>query len=792
MELESRLQNIGYEVSAIAKSGEEAILKTEELNPDLVLMDIRLGGEMDGIEAADTIRSRCNIPVVFSTAYLDKERIERAKFTMPFGYILKPIQERELQVTLEMALYTAKVDAERRRMEERLKFQAHLLDAVQQSVIVTDMSGKVVYWNPFAEKMYGWSAEEAIGNTTLELIANEDSVEEGARIMEMLQAGKSISGEYLTKRKDGHSITIFSSANPIQDNDGNLTHIVGISYDISHKKQMEDALKESEQRFRSSFKSSAVGMAIVDEEGKFLEVNPAVSDILYYEEDELLKKNYLDITHPDDIKKSYDRFGQCLEDFQPYNIEKRYLAKDGTIRHGSTTISPIFDTKGTFKYAIAHLQDITDRINYLESMEKNEFRMQTLLELNHLDVKNPKGILDFSLERCISLTNSQISFLGALSDDEKTMHLHAWSESTMADCKVVDKPVHFGIDEAGVWAEAIRKRKPLVINDYSEKNPLKKGLPEGHIGVSNMLALPVLVEGRIKLVVAVANKKGDYTEDDINQLQLFMDGVGQILKRLELENDLIGSEKKFRTIFNKSFQFALLLDTNGTILEMNELCYVVCGDLADGSSGLPFEDALWWSDFEDVRIKTKEAIKKIHEGKPATDEVVFIDKDRNLHQGTRIFSPITDDSGKLIYIAVVGLDLTERKEKEHKIKDQNERFRLLIENIDDLLACEVDGEGKYLYLNSQYEKILGYKPAELIGKNASDQLHPDHFDESAPKFKKLVDSGETAKDIWRFQHKNGQWLWFECNAQTYKKQNGETSVLVVSRQIDESEIEAIQ
>jgi len=114
MEIESQLQGLGYEVTSIVDTGEKAIEKAEADKPDLMLMDIRIKGEMDGIDAAEIIRNRFGIPVIFSTAYLDESRIERAKITMPFGYVLKPIQERDLKVTLEMALYVAKVDKERR------------------------------------------------------------------------------------------------------------------------------------------------------------------------------------------------------------------------------------------------------------------------------------------------------------------------------------------------------------------------------------------------------------------------------------------------------------------------------------------------------------------------------------------------------------------------------------------------------------------------------------------------------------------------------------------------------
>jgi CheY-like chemotaxis protein len=131
MEIENQLQSLGYEVTSIVDTGEKAIKKADEDKPDLILMDIRIKGEMDGIDTAEEIRNRFGIPVIFSTAYLDKKRIERAKITMPFGYVLKPMQERDLKVTIEMAMYVSKVDLERRKAEEIVKKKEHQLSESQ-------------------------------------------------------------------------------------------------------------------------------------------------------------------------------------------------------------------------------------------------------------------------------------------------------------------------------------------------------------------------------------------------------------------------------------------------------------------------------------------------------------------------------------------------------------------------------------------------------------------------------------------------------------------------------------
>jgi CheY-like chemotaxis protein len=104
MDLRDRLQSLGYAVSGVASYGEEAIEKTAEARPDLVLMDIRLKGAMDGIEAAEQIQDRFDMPVVYLTALTDKDTLKRAKVTEPYGYVIKPFGERELDTAIGTAL----------------------------------------------------------------------------------------------------------------------------------------------------------------------------------------------------------------------------------------------------------------------------------------------------------------------------------------------------------------------------------------------------------------------------------------------------------------------------------------------------------------------------------------------------------------------------------------------------------------------------------------------------------------------------------------------------------------
>ncbi len=200
--------------------------------------------------------------------------------------------------------------------------------------------------------------------------------------------------------------------------------------------------------------------------------------------------------------------------------------------------------------------------------------------------------------------------------------------------------------------------------------------------------------------------------------------IRDITESKKAEDALSGKEKRFRAIFDKSFQFALILDINGIVLEMNELCYTVHGQLAEGCLGKPFWEAAWWSQFPEVAEKTKLAIQNCQVGKIVHDEVEFIDKDFQIHHGIRIFSPIADENGKLLYISVVGLDISERKKAEEGLKTSEMQFRQLFSNMPSGVAVyEAVNDGKdYVFrdFNAAAERIEKIKKDKVIGKRVTE------------------------------------------------------------------------
>lgn len=241
-DLELRLKTLGYSVSGPVTSARRAIELVEQDRPDLVLMDILLEGDLDGIEAAEIIRGRWDIPVVFITAYGDTELLRRSKLTHPFGYILKPFQDRDLRITIEMALYVAEVVAERKNAIQELFMEKErfrtILDNIPVMITFLDRHGNHQYVNRYWEKRVGWSLEEVRKG---DMIARLYPDPEYRRfIMENISKSDGKWGDYKTTVRDG-SVIDTSWVNVTLVDGSN----VGIGLDITERKQVEDELKKS-------------------------------------------------------------------------------------------------------------------------------------------------------------------------------------------------------------------------------------------------------------------------------------------------------------------------------------------------------------------------------------------------------------------------------------------------------------------------------------------------------------------------------------------------------------------
>jgi PAS domain S-box-containing protein len=248
--LREALENLGHTVLASVASGTDAIQVTGDTQPDLVLMDIRLEGLIDGIMAAQQIRDRFDVPVVYITAHADDATLQRAMNSEPFGYILKPFQERELQTAVTIALNRYQLEKRLRETEQRL---TTTLMSIGEGTIATDTDGYITFMNPVAEEITGWQQLEAIGersNRILDLIHAEtgEALEPALRAIQ--EGSLRLSEHCVLRTKDGQEKPIDDTAAPIHNNDGVVTGSITVFRDVSDRVNAEATLRQQAEQER--------------------------------------------------------------------------------------------------------------------------------------------------------------------------------------------------------------------------------------------------------------------------------------------------------------------------------------------------------------------------------------------------------------------------------------------------------------------------------------------------------------------------------------------------------------
>ena len=251
-DIQKKLKKMGYVVPAIVASGEEAIKNIKVNIPDLILMDIVIHGKMDGIETAGQIHSLFDIPVVYLTAYTDEKTLERAKITEPFGYLIKPFKERELQITIEIALYKhemeKKLKESERRLREKNQWLVAVIESIGDAVIATDPEGTIKLMNPIAEALTGWNQKEALGKT-LTAVFNIISEENDKKIEDPVTKAiredmfYGLADRTLLITKQGIKMPVDIIGSTIKIDGSRIIGIVLIFYDITERNRIYEMQK---------------------------------------------------------------------------------------------------------------------------------------------------------------------------------------------------------------------------------------------------------------------------------------------------------------------------------------------------------------------------------------------------------------------------------------------------------------------------------------------------------------------------------------------------------------------
>jgi len=331
-DIQAKLQDMGYDVPVVADTGEYAIQVAGEQMPDLVLMDIHLKGEMTGIEAAEKIHDKYSLPVIYLTGQSDEATVEKAKVSAPFGYLIKPVDDRALKITINMALYKHALDESMKKQEQTI---VALLNATTDALFIIDRDGNILALNETLARRAGKRIPDLVKTSFMELIPGGAI---STRLAEEIRDG--MGGKSNRFEEEARGRWFDNNIYPIADSSGTVIMIAVFSNDITARKRVEMEVLEANRSLQKEREnllvmSSAIDtmddiVVITDAVGNIEYVNTAFTKKLGYTRVEVVRRHISELQNPGD----------------PYAIDKNaFIARQKTAWSGNITLKNKYGMK---------------------------------------------------------------------------------------------------------------------------------------------------------------------------------------------------------------------------------------------------------------------------------------------------------------------------------------------------------------------------------------------------------------------------------------------------------------
>jgi diguanylate cyclase (GGDEF)-like protein/PAS domain S-box-containing protein len=647
--------------------------------------------------------------------------------TSDFHITVNPIKDETGKVVLTLTQATD--ITERKRAEDALqqsetryrKLFENMQEGFMVQDIVEDEAGKPVdvrylEINPAIERFLGKPRAEIVGRTRNEVLGMPDPevVDANFRVASTGQPFHMVRYSHGAKRW----VESFSySFSPGQ--------VATLVLDITERKQAEEALRESEQSFRTSFSNAPIGMALVDIHERFLQVNQALCNILGYTEEQLLETSVPAITHPDDIQVEAKYKTQTeAGEIQSFQFEKRYLHADGHMVWGILSVSGVSDEAGSLLYYIGQLEDITERKQMEQELQaERDFATQIINTMGQgLTVTNADGQFEFVNKAYARLFGYETGDLIGKSPNDMTLP-----------------------EDQVVLDEQRKERQSGKTSTYESR--LRR--PDGSIAHVLITGVPRLRAGQYAGAIAV---------------------ITDLTERKHAEDALRASNAKLETLVRVSPLAITLLDINGNVQLWNTAAEQIFGWASQEVVGHPNpivpankqnEYAAWSS--------------QILHGKPISNqEAVRQRKDGSFVEVSISSAPVYDATGIVAGRMAIVADITERKRVENRLREAEAKYRDIFENAIDGIFQSTP-QGRFLRVNAAMAHIFGYEtPGKMIlsiGNKIATQIYarPSQHVE----FTRLLEQTGVAKDFEAENYrKDGSIIWTRASARTIRDSNG--------------------
>ncbi len=610
--------------------------------------------------------------------------------------------------------------SEERRIEAELRRFQRVVEQSPSTVVITNTKGEIEYVNPKFTDLTGYTREEVMGKNPRILKSGEHPPEFYRELWQTITSGKQWRGEFLNKKKNGELYWESASISPITDDNGRITHFIGIKEDITERKLALEALKKSEARLREAEQVARLGHWELDLTTNRLYWSDEVYRIfgLRPEEFGASYEAFLDAVHPQDRDEVHRAYTESVRERTTYDIVHRIVLKDGAVRYVNERCRTIYDRGGRPLRSIGTVLDVTERRKNEEAL-KRSFSIQSvinkLLRLSMEDIPIER-MLESTLDLIISMPWLSVESMGGIwlvDEDTGKLVLRAGRGLPCSIEKICGE-VPFGKCLCGRAADTGRVVYSSCLNDMPETG-CEGVTPHGHYCV------PIKGHEGVMGVVNMFLREGHSRDDAEEQFLLSVtDILAGIIRRHRAEKALRESERKYRTLIENSSDCICHLDLDGRCIYMNP-----GGLRINGFKGI--EEVLGCDSSamvkEAYRPLVNDAIERARRGETVRLRYESLTADGRSLWWDSTITPIRDDGARVVSLVKLSRDVTDRVRAEEALRESEEKFHSISSAAQDAIIM-TDGSGKISYWNPASERIFGYKSEEAVGKDLQRLIVP--------------------------------------------------------------------
>jgi len=622
---------------------------------------------------------------------------------------------------------------ERKQAEEALqqseKKYKNLAEATSDMIWETNEKGLFTFVSPRIKDILGYEASEVTGKIrTLDLIPKADVPKWLKRFKGINAKKEPFSGFEITHlHKNGTPVLFETSGIPTFDNAGNFKGYVGVNKDITERKKMLEALRDSEEKTRKMFESVTDSISVIDLSGIITEVNQRTVEIHgFSSKEEILGRNAFDLVAPRDHKKIARNMRDAVKQGTIRGVEYTLLRADGSEFPGELSTSALQDASGKVFSLITIARDITDRKQAEQALKESEEKFSKVFSSSG----NAICIISFKGNKFIEANESFTRFTG-------------YTREEIIGRSITDFDLWVHKEELEQWLNKLQE------TGHAHNVEFHSRMKSGEIRVGLASAETINIGGEPYRITVIAD----------------------ITERKQAAEALKESEEKFSKAFLASPDaIAITRLKDGLVMEINDnFCTITGYSREDVINHSTSDIGLW------VKASDREKMVKMIKEKGWVHNEEFEYRKKSGEIRVWLFSSEVIDIGGERCLISMSIDVTERKQAEEQLRESEERYRDLFESANDLIQA-VKPDGHFLYVNRAWRKTLGYSEEEIPNLSVWDVIHPDHLADCQSVFQKVMAGEESGNIETVFLAKDGTPIVVEGNSNCHF-QNDKTALI---------------